>query len=266
MRIAIIGAGVMGSAIANAVLDYRVVEPEDLTITDPDSQKLAQFIQQGVPAFKSNLKAIQKKDVVLIAIKPQMFQQVLTPLAKKINKKAVVISIAAGISIETIQELLQKKEIVRVMPNTPALISQGMSAWFSAKEVSTHQKRQAQKILNSFGQEIETEDEDKIDAFTAVSGSGPAYLFLFMQGLIQGAIKLGLTEEDARKAVFQTILGGTQLALESKQDLQTLIENVTSKGGTTASARAKFAELGFQKNIADAMQSAYKRAKELAQN
>lgn len=264
MKITIIGAGVMGSAIANAILDSRIVEPEDLAITDLNTQKLDNFAQQGVSVLSNNLKAIKNADVVLIAVKPQMFEEVLTPLQGKIYKKAVVISIAAGVKIETIQGLLDHDAIVRVMPNTPALISEGMSGWFAAETVSAEQKIKVQKILNSFGQEIELKKEDKIDAITALSGSGPAYVFLFTQSLIEGGVKLGLTKTNAKKAAIQTLLGGIKLALNSEDDLQTLIENVTSKGGTTAAARAKFEEENFKGIVGDAMQAAYDRAKELS--
>lgn len=256
----------MGSAIAKALLKKEILQPNELTISDLHPDKLSAFSEQGVNIVTDNFVATSNAEIVLIAIKPQMFTDVLTPLRSKINHNVLVLSIAAGVTISTIQKLLNHNKTARVMPNTPTLISEGMSGWFASEKVTQAQKQQISTILTSFGQESELENEDQIDAITALSGSGPAYVFLFIQGLIEGGIKLGLSEESAKKAALQTLLGGTKLAINSDKDLETLIENVTSKGGTTAAAREKFSELNFKKNISEAMQSAYNRAKELSNN
>ncbi len=264
MKISIIGGGVMGSAIAAALLKKEIISPNELTISDLDKNKLSSFAEKGVNITNDNLEAVGKTDVILIAVKPQMFNGVLAPLKAKIEASSLIISIAAGVTIQTIQELLNHKPVVRVMPNTPALISEGMSGWFADVSVSADQKQQVKTILQSIGAEAELQNEDQIDSITALSGSGPAYVFLFIKGLIEGGIELGLSEETAKIAAIQTVLGGSKLAFNSDQDLQKLIENVTSKGGTTAAAREKFAELNFKNNITKAMQAAYNRAKKLA--
>lgn len=263
MKITIIGGGVMGQAIAKAVLEKGLIMPQDLTITDVSLEKLNIFEELGVNLLSDNNKAISGADIILLAVKPQVMSEVLLPLQGKINKEAVVISIAAGVTIKSIQENLNHLAVVRVMPNTPLFIGEGMSGWFANQEVTEEQKESVREILVACGQEVEVENEDEIDMITALSGSGPAYVFLFLKALTEGAQKLGLSEEKAKKAALQTLVGGAILAEVSEDDLQFLIDKVTSKGGTTEAALKKFAELGFQDTVSQAMQAAYDRAKEL---
>jgi len=266
MKISIIGSGVMGSAIAKSLLNQNITSPEKLNISDTNLEKLNFFSKLGVNVSNNNLESIQDTDIVILAIKPQNFPVVLNPLKSSLKPDTLILSIAAGVTIESIQKFLQHQKVIRVMPNTPAKISAGMSGWFADQSVNTKDKKQIKQILNSFGQEVEVETEDQIDSITALSGSGPAYVFLFLQGLTEGGIQLGLSEKAAQKAALQTVLGSVKLAFNTKEDLDTLIENVTSKGGTTAAAREKFATLKFKEVIHQSMQAAYNRAKELAQN
>ena len=265
MKITIIGGGVMGSAMAEALLQQQILSAENLTVTDINLSKLDKLKQKGIVVTTNNLEAVENTDVVIIAVKPQVISETLSPLRGAIPQNALVLSIAAGVSIATLQEIIGHKTVVRAMPNTPVLIQTGMSGWYASEFVRQEQKEIVKQILSSFGKEIEVKSEDQIDIITALSGSGPAYVFLFIQGLVEGAARLGLDEKQAKIAAIQTVLGGAKLAQNSDEDLKTLIENVTSKGGTTAEAQKKFTELNFQGIIAQAMEAAYDRAKELGE-
>lgn len=264
MKITIIGGGIMGTAIAGALIKQKVLIPTELIITDTEITKLEKLASQGVKITTDNLMAIQTADVLILAVKPQIMSEVLLPLQSRLLSQTLVLSIAAGVTLSKIQKDLAHQAVVRVMPNTPLTIGMGVSGWFASAEVTDLQKQQVKQILNACGIETELENEDQIDAITALSGSGPAYVFLFLQGLVEGAVKLGLSENTAKQIAIQTVLGSAFLAQSSEQDLQTLIENVTSKGGTTEKAREKFTEHNFQNIIMEAMQAAYQQAKKLS--
>jgi pyrroline-5-carboxylate reductase len=264
MKIAFIGGGNMGEAIIAAVLEKKLAAPADISVSDViESRRIFLKKQYGVIATASNLEAVENKDIIVLAVKPQHFPDVLADLKGKVTSSQLVMSIAAGIKIHAISQGLGYQNVVRVMPNTPAQVGFGMSGWTATKAVTSEQKEQARAILAALGREIYFESEDYLDMVTAVSGSGPAYFFRFAEALIDAAVEIGLSHHDAEILVSQTMLGTAQLLLKSGKTPAELRQAVTSKGGTTEKALTTFQEGGFESLVEAAVKAAYLRAREL---
>jgi pyrroline-5-carboxylate reductase len=199
----------------------------------------------------------------MLAVKPQNLADVAAELKGKLNPGQLVLSIIAGKNIKSLQQGLGHKSVVRVMPNTPAQIGMGMSVWTATAEVTQPQKVQVGSMLGAMGEEIYVEDESVIDMATAISGSGPAYVFLFMESLVNAAADIGLPADTARKLVLQTVLGSAKYARQSGEELARLRQMVTSPGGTTAEAIAVFETKEFRSIIKQAVEAAYKKTKQL---
>jgi len=235
-----------------------------LPVADPSSEPLTN--QFAIQHYTDNSQALDGADIVILAVKPQILPEV----AKAINispTPPLFISIAAGIRIDDISRWLgitHSIPIVRVMPNTPALVRSGASALFAGKHVNNEQKELAESILRAVGLTLWLEDENQMDAVTALSGSGPAYSFLMMEVLEKAAISLGLPQESARLLTLQTAFGSAKMALESQEDAATLRERVTSKGGTTEQAVNILQTGGLQNLFDQALQVAKQRSIELA--
>jgi pyrroline-5-carboxylate reductase len=223
------------------------------------------YIQQKykVAVTENNRLAVEGKDIIVLAIKPQVLAEVMTGLKGQIKPSQLIISIIAGKSIKTISEGLAVNCLVRSMPNTPAQIGEGMTVWTTTPQVNARQKEWAASILGVMGLEIYVDDEKYLDMATAVSGSGPAYVFLFVESMAEAAVKLGFTPEVAQKLVMQTLLGASHLLQKSGKTPQELRRMVTSPGGTTAEAIATFEKGGFANLIAQAVTAAYEKAKKL---
>jgi pyrroline-5-carboxylate reductase len=264
MKIAIIGGGNMGEAMLAAVIKRKLAVPEAISVSDiSDSRRDYLKKQYGVAVTRNNRVAIKGKDIIVLAVKPQNIPEVLSSLKVDIKSPQLVLSIAAGVCIDTISRGLRHGNIVRAMPNTPAQIGFGMSGWTATVTVTSAQKEQARAVLAAMGREIYFDDEKYLDMITAVSGSGPAYFFLFAESLIEAAINIGLSRTDAEQLVRQTIAGSAQLIMKSGKPPAELRRAVTSKGGTTERALQVFTDGGLSKLIEDAVQAAYRRAKEL---
>jgi pyrroline-5-carboxylate reductase len=264
MKIAFIGGGNMAEAILSAILRQNLASPGDISVSDVDAAKrnaLEQKYRVGVTG--DNRKAIPGKDVIILAIKPQVLAEVMAGLKGHIKPEQLVISIIAGKSIPTLSSGLAHECLVRSMPNTPAQIGEGMTVWTTTPQVAAAQKQQASAILGVMGMEIYVDDEKYLDMATAVSGSGPAYVFLFVECLADAAVKLGFTAEVALKLVMQTLLGATHLLQKSGRTPQELRRMVTSPGGTTAEAVATFEKGGFADLVSRAVTAAYAKAKQL---
>ena len=274
--ITFIGAGNMTrSLIAGLIQDNNAL---DIRIADPDDVQL-QGIQenwQGITAFNDNLQAIDKADIIVLATKPQIMQKVCEPLqAGLVDQDTLIISIAAGVGIDSLNQWLAGSDevnkegrgkplsIVRCMPNTPALVQSGMTGLYANAHVTVEQHDLAESILRAVGSTLWVSDEDKIDAVTAVSGSGPAYYFLVMEAMQEAAKKLGLSEKESRLLVLQTAFGAAKLALESSDDAGILRQRVTSKGGTTEAALNVLIEGGLPDLFDQALKAAENRSKEL---
>jgi pyrroline-5-carboxylate reductase len=264
MKIAFIGGGNMGEAILAALLNKKLAVPADVSISDisePRRQYLGK--QYGVAVTASSREVVAGKDIIILAVKPQNLPEVLAELIDCLQPARLVLSIMAGVKIETISRGLAHHRIVRVMPNTPARIGLGFSGWTATPEVSREEREWSRNILGAMGREIYFDDEKYLDMVTAVSGSGPAYFFSFAESLIDAAVNIGLSRENATGMVLQTMLGSVQLMLESGQPPAELRRNVTSKGGTTEQALKVFEKAGFNRIVSDAVMAAFKRAKEL---
>lgn len=254
----------MGSAILASLLKQGLAKPGDITVADISLERLSALKEgYGVDTNTSATCAIEGKDIIFLAVKPQSLEGISSILKGKIKPNQLIISILAGTKIERLASSLNHKAIVRTMPNTPAQVGEGMTVWAASPEVTKEQKEQTALILGAMGKEIFAASEELLDAATAISGSGPAYVFLFMEALTEAAVEMGFSESDAKALALQTTLGASSYAKETGKDFSVLRKMVTSPGGTTAAALKTFSEKGFADIIKKAAYSALNRAKEL---
>jgi pyrroline-5-carboxylate reductase len=263
-KISFIGGGNMAQAIIGGLIS-RGVPSTLITVSEPVPQIQDILRQQDVNVSDDNLQAIADADVVILAVKPQVLAQVLTPLAGHL-KQQIIISIVAGAPVDLISSLLAGYDkIVRVMPNTPALVQCGANGAYATQSVNAADRNLASKILSATGLVIWVDEERKIDAITALSGSGPAYFFYLMEAMIQAGKSLGLEEKIAAALTLQTALGAAQMAITSEHNPAQLRKNVTSPGGTTQAAIETFDQFQISQHIQTALAAAEKRSQELAQ-
>ncbi|GMR07245.1 MAG: pyrroline-5-carboxylate reductase [Gammaproteobacteria bacterium] len=265
-QIAFIGGGNMArSLIAGLISDG--CEPANIHVSDPHEHQ-RQSLQEAfsVNTTSSNTQVLQGADVVVLAVKPQILRQVIEEIADSINKQPLLmVSIVAGIRIDTIQNWLGgPAPLVRTMPNTPAMVQTGATGLFANREVSDEQRELAESIMRAVGVALWLDDEELIDAVTALSGSGPAYFFLVMEAMINAGQSLGLSAEVARLLTLQTALGAARLAIESDADPATLRQRVTSPGGTTERAIASLRDAQLEQLFRNALTAARDRAREIS--
>jgi pyrroline-5-carboxylate reductase len=264
MKITFIGGGNMGEAMVVAILDKKLSKAEDITVSEVVEARRQYLIQKyGIKATMDNQSAVKGSDVVVLAIKPQNLTGIMSELNGHTKPEQLVLSIIAGARIETLRKGLNHHAIVRSMPNTPAQIGDGVTVWTTTVEVTENQKKQAEMILGAMGKEFYATEERFLDAATAVSGSGPAYLFYFVESLIDAAVETGFTRETARELALGTVLGATHLLRQSGKEASDLRRAVTSPGGTTAAAMRILEEGGFHDLIVMAVKAAHNRAQEL---
>ncbi|MGM0541709.1 MAG: pyrroline-5-carboxylate reductase [Pseudomonadota bacterium] len=264
--ICFIGAGNMAQSLIGGLLASGYSKTH-IIATDPTSAQRDQITQTfGIHCFADNNEAISQADIIVLAVKPQILRSVCKDIQASVQANpCLVISVAAGIRSQDINRWLgNKMSIVRTMPNTPALIQTGATGLFANPFVSADQKSQAEHILRAAGITIWVENEQQLDVVTALSGSGPAYYFLFMEAMEEAAQKMGLDAKTAHLLTMQTALGAAKMVMESQQDCATLRKNVTSPNGTTEKAIQKFEESNLRQTVEAAMLCAQKRAKELA--
>jgi pyrroline-5-carboxylate reductase len=266
MKIAFIGGGNMGEAIIGALLEKKLSLPADISVSDI-SEPRRQYLkkQYGITVTANNKETVSGRDVVVLAVKPQNLNEVLIDLKGFLKQGQLILSIAAGVKIGTICQGVGHRKVIRSMPNTPAQIGLGISGWTATAEVTEKQKEWAKTILGAMGKEIYFSDEKYLDMVTAVSGSGPAYFYLFAESLIDAAVDLGLSRKEAEALVLQTMLGAAHLMNESDKTPAELRRNVTSKGGTTERAIQVFEESGLAEIVSKAVKAACQRAKELGE-
>jgi pyrroline-5-carboxylate reductase len=266
MKIAFIGGGNMGEAILAAMLSKKLVIAKAITVSDVIEirrQYLAQKYAVGVSA--NNLLAIEGKEIIVLAIKPQTLPAVMTELKGHLKPNQLVVSIIAGAGLNKLTDGLNHQSVVRSMPNTPAQIGEGVTVWTTTKEVTEQQKKTAGIILGTMGKEFYVHDEGWLDMATAVSGSGPAYIFLFIEAMTDAAVKIGLPRDMAKQMVMGTLLGAGHLAAQSDKEPAELRRMVTSPGGTTAEAIATFEKGGFSELMYQAIKAAYEKSQKLGQ-
>lgn len=262
--IAFIGGGNMAQAIVFGLLK-QAYPADKIIVCDPNEEKRDLFAQKGVRTSTDNVAAVAQAEVVVLAVKPQVLADVCAPLSAVDFSDKLLISIAAGISVARLIALLPTAQaVVRVMPNTPALVGEGMAGLFAAKNTSENDRTLAQDLLSSVGKTLWVASEEHMHAVTAASGSSPAYFFQFLEAMQQGLIEMGLSAENARELVQQAMLGSAKMVVENPQvDLSTLRQNVTSKGGTTAAALNVLNQHQFNDIVQQAMQACVARSKEM---
>ena len=266
-HIGFIGGGNMAQAIITGLLKSGRVA-SDILVSDPNPESRKAIRALGVTAFNHHEPVMAQADFIILAVKPQMMDAVLKAIAPSLHKSQIIISIAAGITIRGIRRWLNEPNntVVRVMPNTPALIGEGMSALASDTTLDDETQIAVQRIFESCGQALWVPSEDAIDTVTAVSGSGPAYFFLMIENLINTGIRLGLSPDVAHKLVVQTAKGAAQMVEFSDVGPDVLRQRVTSPGGTTEAALAVFHEGDFADLIDRALIAARDRAGELSKD
>ena len=261
--IGFIGVGVMGSSIIKSLL-MKSITSDQICIADKSPEKLEQIKSQYQVKVKEISTIAESCNVIFLAVKPQDLADVLNELKQTIQPETVVISIAAGKTIKFIEDQLQTNNpVIRAMPNTPAQIGKGISAIAAGAKVSGDELKIAIELLSTTG-EVVVVTEDKIDAVTSLSGSGPAYFFYFIEAIVKAGVELGLTDEIATKLAIETISGAAAMLKESNLDAATLRKNVTSPKGTTAAALEVFSNNDLENIILKAMSAAKNRAQELA--
>ena len=264
-KIAFIGGGNMASSIIGGML-ANGFQPGQICVGNRGAEKCQRLNQTyGIATTSDNHAAVAGADIVIMAVKPQVMGAVITELVSSINPSAVVVSVAAGIQLSNLQEWLgADRAIVRVMPNTPSMVRCGAAGLFANELVDNEQKASIEAIFNAVGISCWVDNEAKIDAVTAVSGSGPAYFFLMMEAMQKVGQELGLSEQVARDLTIQTALGAAQMASTSEHNATDLRLQVSSPGGTTRAAIAKFQSLDIEDTFRQAMQAARNRAQEMA--
>ena len=251
-KIAIIGSGNMGQAIAQGLLRKKIVTNDQLFLTDSQTN--------------NNTQAAQNSQIIVLAVKPQKAQVILHEMKSAIIDQ-LIISIMAGITIDAIQQALGKKTaVVRVMPNLAAKIGESMSVWVKSKQVTGVQEKIVQDVLSAIGKALEVQSENQIDAATAISGSGPAYFFYFTELLEKAAQKLGFSQEEAKLLTEQTFFASSELLKKSNNSAQDLRQAVTSKGGTTEAAVQSFQKAGLQDIVEKSIFAAVQRAHALGES
>lgn len=250
----------VGGLLQNSHNDIRIA------VCDPDAQQRQRMQEQfAIEASADMAATIAGADCIVLAVKPQVLRSVCVALGAQISDQVLILSIAAGVETASINRwLASQNAIVRCMPNTPALIQAGASALFATSETSAEQRDLAESIMRAAGTAIWVDSEDQIDAVTALSGSGPAYVFLVIEAMQKAGQALGLNEQQSRLLALQTVFGAAKMALEDNEPVSELRQRVTSKGGTTESALQVFEQGNLIGLFEDAMSAAYNRAKQLA--
>lgn len=263
-KIAVIGAGAMAEAMIAGLLNNQVVEAERLVASHPRAERADELHERyGVTAVRDNAEAATDADVVVLSVKPQVVGQVLEELHGRIKPGALVLSIAAGVSLARIIAGLAHGAVVRSMPNTPARIGMGITVWCASPAVTPAQLEQTRIILSALGKEVFVDDEDYLDMATALSGTGPAYVFLFMEALIDAGVHMGFSRHVAEELVTQTVLGSVEFYVHQENHVSRLRNQVTSPGGTTAEALYYLERAGFRTALSRAVWAAYQRSVQL---
>ncbi len=268
LRIAVVGTGVMGEAMLGGLLKRQLVEPEQIVATAPRAERRAELESRypGIRATADNSEAAQWAQALLIGVKPQSLPKLVPDLHGALHSGALVISLLAGVPIRQFREGLDHPAIVRSMPNTPAQIGEGMTVWTASAEVTETQRGWARTILGASGHELYVTDENYLDMATALNGTGPAYIFMMLEAMVDAGVHLGLPRYMAESLAQQTMLGAVRYAIQSGKHAAELRNGVTSPGGTTAAALYELERGGLRTVMSDAMWAAYRRSNELGKS
>lgn len=264
--IATVGSGVMAEAMIAGLLRDEVVAADQIVASHPRPERRADLARlYGIRTVASNNEAIAGADVVLLAIKPQMLSRVGREIGPNLAEEQLVLSVMAGATIQALEAFLGHRRIVRSMPNTPARLGRGMTVWYATPETTVDQRDQARTLLAALGAELEVDDEKFVAMATAVSGTGPTYVFLVMEALIDAAVHLGFPRQVAHDLVVQTLDGSTYFAKQSGDHPAVLRNMVTSPGGTSAAALHELESGRLRTVLSEAVWAAYRRTVELGE-
>lgn len=262
MQIGIIGGGVMGEALIGGILGMGLTPADQIIVSEPIAHRREALIaQHGVRATASNRDAASGADVLILAIKPQSAGHVFKELHGQLKGEQLVFSIMAGVMVRTMREGLDHGAIIRVMPNTPAQVGYGMSVWYATPDVTAEQRDVARQLLQAVGKEVEVAEEKYLDMATALSGSGPAYVALFIEALIDAGVHIGLPRAMAHQLVMQTVLGSAVFAEKSGHHPAELRNMVTSPGGTTTESLLRLEEGRFRALLTQAVIAGYEKSR-----
>ena len=265
--VATIGTGVMAESMIAGLLRAEQVGPNQIVASHPRADRRDELVSSyGIRAVEDNAKAVENADVVVLAIKPQMLVRVGRELAPALRDGQLVISIIAGATTRALANVLRHRQTVRAMPNTPAQLSRGMTVWYATPEVNSDQRDQARTLLASLGAELEVDDEKLVAMATAVSGTGPTYVFLVMEALVNAAVHLGFPRHMAHDLVVETLEGSTLFAKSSGMHPAQLRDMVTSPGGTSAAALHELESGRLRTVLSEAVWAAYRRTEELGRS
>ncbi|MBK8700379.1 MAG: pyrroline-5-carboxylate reductase [Saprospiraceae bacterium] len=267
MRILVIGGGNMGLTFAKSFLSTHIVTPEQMVVLEKSEEKAIELSRLNVGTIYGEPgQYIRESDLIILAVKPQDFKDLSLRIKPFIDPQQVVLSIMAGVKMDTIVEAFGTPKVVRAMPNLPAQVGVGMTVFTSLPEVSRIELVTVQNLINSTGKAIYVEDENMVDAATAISGSGPAYVFYIMHGLIEAAHQMGFTQAESELLSYQTFRGAVELFNKSEYNCEEWIGKVMSKGGTTEAAFRVFREEKTRDGFIKGVHGALIRAKELSKS
>jgi pyrroline-5-carboxylate reductase len=264
--LATIGTGVMAESMIAGLLRGRLVEPANLVASHPRADRREELAaQHGIRVTASNAVAVAGADVVVLAVKPQMLPRVGREIGPHLRPGQLVLSVIAGATTAALAGLLGHRELVRSMPNTPAQLGRGITVWYATPETSEDQRAQARALLATLGVEIEVDDEKLVAMATAVSGTGPTYVFLVMEALVDAAVHLGFPRHVAHDLVVETLEGSAAFAKASGTHPAVLRNMVTSPGGTSAAALHELESGRLRTVLSEAVWAAYRRTVELGE-
>ncbi|HEY3348092.1 MAG TPA: pyrroline-5-carboxylate reductase [Nitrospirota bacterium] len=265
-KIAFLGSGNMAEAMVRGLITSGLVTKEDITVSDVSAERLLYMKKTyEVSAVHENTKAAEGKDVIVVAVKPSNVRQVLGDIAAVQKSEQLIVSIAAGLTVDTIEGWMDHRaKVVRAMPNTPALIQEGAAAIFGGRNCDVSDIEVARKLLSAVCKVVvAVNDEKMMDAVTGLSGSGPAYVFLILEALSDAGVRMGLSRDDSFQLAAQTLIGSAAMALQTRDPLSKLKDMVTSPGGTTIAGLQKLEESAVRAAMYSAVEAATMRSREL---
>jgi len=261
-----VGPGVMAEAMASGLVRKAGVAPGQILMSGPNSSRLQELADRhGLATTTDKRRAVQSASTIVLAVKPQSLPRAALDLKGNVPKECLVISIVAGVPLWKLDELLDHDRLVRAMPNTPAQVGEAITVWTATPEVTQAQREIARKLLSAIGQEVFVEEEDYLDMATALSGTGPAYVYLFMEALVDAGVHLGFPRRLAEQLVVQTVKGSVAYYESMPKHFAGMRNQVTSPGGTTAAALYYLEKAGFRTALSRAIWAAYERSTQLGQ-
>ena len=264
LRLAFVGSGAMAEAMIKGLTAQAHVPGAHISASGPRLERGQELrTRYGIRPLTDNLVAIENAQIVVLSVKPQVLHSVMEQLAGRIPPDALVLSIVAGARIDAIEHTLLHKSIARAMPNTPAQVGLGMTVWTCGAALSESHRGQAQAVFASFGEEVYVDDERYLDMATALSGTGPAYVFIFMEAMVEAGVHMGFSRRVAEQLVYQTVRGSVEFARQAGRHLATLRNQVTSPGGTSAEALYHIEKGGLRTVVSRAIWAAYQKSRRL---